>query len=282
MAFISMIFASVILIVLFIGFIALVIAVILDSIWIIRTAMKKKTHVLLQILAILITLPAMWMFVIPVGSVFLLGTSMQMEEEIRFARAENKVYAKKNWHENGFDYKGMHLVRADFLSIPSDAKKIEEGVLITPEENKYYISYVENDNDFDIYTIERISYGKYCDEEQVEEIQEYYRNPDNLIVEVEDWTDNDNKKLDIDVDPEIVLAVRELYDNHGAGLCYGDLDECGASYYFKVHSEDKFFYESVELKEYDGHLVLPWTSSGGSFSAIILPKEMEDYFYERL
>ena len=281
MAFISMVFASVALIVVIIGIAALFIGVILDLIWIIRACMKKKTHILVIIPAVIFTLAGILMFVVPVGGVYSLGKYSTIKEEKHFEQTENKAYVKSSSWVNGFEYKDMMLIPLEDLQIPKSERCTEDGVVITKGDNKYYISYVENDGDFEIYYVEKITHGIFCDEEQYDEILEFYHDTNNLNVTFENWTDDTIIESD-DFDANIVFDIRELYDTHGDGIVYGDYGDVGNRYLIKAVSLDGLMYESVNVEEYNERLVLMWTSGGESFSAIYLPEELENKVREMI
>lgn len=283
MAFISMLFAGFALIVVLIGICLFGIALLLDLICIIRKCCKKKNHIVLIIFTILFNLGGFVLFVLPVGGILLLGSLEQASSERRFKNAEYKAYVEtgQNWRE-GFTYKGLELVQADFLNTPSEKKLTEEGVLSIGESGtKYYISTIKNESGYEIYYMERV--GKlYCDKKDLEAIRQFYYNPDHLTTKINKLTDGETMLISEDFDPAKVFEIRSLYETHGDGICNGTYEEQGAHYQISAYSKDKLQYETVSLCEFENHIVLEWTSGGYGFSAIYLTKELEEYVQSKI
>lgn len=280
MAFISMLFAGAALIFVLIGLFFFGIALILDIICIICAFTKKKAPAAVIVFAIIFNIVGFVMFVLPVGGVFTIGAISQAKEEKHFNSVANKVYVEDNSWTEGFTYNDVELVNVDFLSAPKEEMLTEDGVIITETNNKYYLSIVSNDSGYDIYNIERITHGIFCPKEKYDDIWDYYHDSANLSSKIESFEDGEETRYDLEFDPEIVLKIRALYNNHRDGVCYGDYDDIKNDYYLVAYSKDNLFYESVSIFEYDDHYLLAWTSSGGSFSALYLPEELENQVKE--
>ena len=215
------------------------------------------------------------MFVLPVGGFIILNRLDAIEKQKHFDNTEYKVYVEEGqaWR-NGFEYKGMELINLDFLNSPKKDLLKEEGV-IREDNRNYYISYVHNAGNFEIYYVEIINDGLFCKKEQYEDIKEYYTSANNLKSVITINTDEDSKTYDTDIQLANAIKIRELYDTHGDGLCYGKYTDLEDDFYVKTTSDDGLMYEIANIGEYDGRMILMWTSSGGSFSAIYLTKELE-------
>lgn len=281
MAFIAMMFAGVALIIVLIGLLFFSIALILDVICFIRARKKKKNHIAFVIITVLINIAGFLMFVLPVGGLLFSSKINKYKAEKRFNAAEYKVYVEENekW-ESGFEYKGIELVSIDFLVKPNEEALKEEGVVCEDGKDKHYISYVENSGGFDIYCVERAFHPIFCNKNQVDEIKEYYYNSEHLDSEISSRQKNNGMSVNTDLDPGKVFEIRELYDNHGDGICYGNTDDLGDSYSIVAFSKDGLFYESVSIDEYNGRLLLGRTFNMDSFSAIYLPRDLEEYVRE--
>lgn len=277
MGFIGMFFAGIFLIGAIIGFIFLVIGIILDIVCIVKKKKQEKSNKILVVFAVIFNIIGVLLFVLPVGGIIFVSKMSVWKGEQRLENAQYKVYVDDNEWRNGFEYKGMNLVSLDFVQAPKKEMLTEEGVVIRENGGEpLYISYVDNEGGFEIYDIERITDSTYCDSKQYEDIYEYYHRPENLEKSIEKLED-EWVELGIDYDPSIVFKIREVYDNHKDGLVYGNTDDANGRYVLVVQSKDRLFYESVWIVKWDGRYALESSSTGESFSAYVLPKEIDEY-----
>lgn len=283
MAFISMMFAGVVLIIVIIGFFALLLGGLLDLIWIIRAVFKKKTHIIFKVFAVFISLAGIFMFVLPVAGISLLGKLSQHDANKRFEQAEYKVYLEEGQSLNeGFVYKEKQLVLLENMQAPKSEKLTEEGVLIKPSGEKVYINSVKNEGNFPIYFI--VNYGLlFCNEDQLEEIVAYYHDPAHLTTEISYSVGEEQISKKVDLSGDIVARIRDVYDNHtNEGSCSGMDDEFKYLCIITTYTEDHLYYDLVDLHEYKDRIVLSWTSGGGGETALYLPKELEDEIREKI
>lgn len=281
MAFMGLFIAGLFLIGAIFGFLFLIIGIIFDIVCIVRKKKQKRNRKVLIVFTVIFNVLGVLMFVVPVGGLILFGKISVWKEEKRLENIQYKVYVNDNEWTDGFEYKGMNLVEIGFIQAPKKEMLTEEGVVIRENGgDPLYIRSVDNEGGFDIYNVERFG-RNYCDSKQYDDIYKYYHSPDNLKTSIEKSGD-ERKTLEIDFNPTIVFEIRDVYNNHNNGFVQGNIDDAEGRYVFVVKSKDGLFYESVWIVKYDGKYVLESTSSGESFSAYILPENIEDYLEKLL
>jgi len=240
MAFMSMFVAGIALIILLIGFLNLVVGFILDLIWIIRAACKKKTHILLKIPGVIFTLVGIFLFVVPVLFFGALGALGQAAETKRYDSIETKIFVSDSeWQEDGFDYNGKHLVPIDFLSIGvknSEVNKLEPVGAVVYDNGNYYRFYeIENDGGFHLYSFEKLVEDDYCYEEEVDQIKEYYTTKAEYNVTINHY-EKDSDRLIADpceFDIEKLFEIASYYEKGDADYEM-PLDDKDVDYYIQA------------------------------------------------
>ena len=281
MAFISMLFAMAVFTVVLIGLIVFLIASVLVVVWIVRAARKKKTHIAVKILAVLMSIIGVVLFVLPV-SFFLISSKVS---EIAAARKldsiDNKIYIDDLDDKeclDDFEFNGMNLVRIDFVNFVDvkDKELVAEGAIVFSDNQYYSICAVENEGDFDIYFLQDIGL-EYCEETQLQEIFDYYQNEAELKATI-NFLDNDScfHEHDCDFDKNILFEIRDYYDTKDLDYS-GSVTNVELNYRIEVKSSDGLFSESISLSEIGEDIVLNSVSGGGNMRGITLPEDMADY-----
>lgn len=278
MAFIGLFIMNIILILLIIGFCALLLAILFDIIWFVRSKRKKKTSIFLKILAVINSFCGIFMFIIPVIGLSLLGKWADVKYSQKFNSIEKKAYVNEddNWRE-GFTFDGMELVPTDILNNSPNEKGQMEGALVY-QDNKYYEIYkVENASDFSIYRIEYTS-GFYVNKEELEAIEDFYKNKVHYDTYIKIGHSEDMIKKQVPFDYNLICEIESLYDTEGYNFSSATaLEE--ESYLLVAESEDELVYYSVSLSEIDGKLVLVGTSGNGNMRGITLDDELSEKVY---
>jgi hypothetical protein len=274
MAFISMVFATVVLTIVVIGLIIFLIAAVIDIVWIVRASRKKKTHIAIKILAVLMSIIGFVLFVLPVGYFLIDGMISEIEEKREFDSIETKIYVDD--YVDGFEYKGMNLVRIDFVNIANDEELRTDGALVFGENQYYSICTVDNEGDFDIFVLQG-THLKYCDENQLQAIFNYYHNEAELTASIS-YLDEDSysHEYECDFDKNILFEIRDYYDTKECDYS-GSVTNVELDYRIDLCSSDGLFSESISLVEIGDDIVLRSGSSGGNMSGITLPEDKEDY-----
>ncbi len=279
MAFISMFIVMIGFTVILIGLVFFLIAAVMDIIWVVRSSRKKKTHLAIKILAVIMSIIGFVLFVLPVGYLLINDKVSEIAAARKFNSIENKIYLDDSNDKDfryGFEYTGMNLVRIDFVHILDDKKLTVEGALVY-EDNQYYpICPVKNEGDFDIYVLQGTSY-KYCEENQLQEIFDYYHEEAELastIFFIDDESQFHEYKCDFDKD--ILFEIRGYYDTKEYDYS-GSVSETTRDYRIEVKSSDGLFSESISLAEIGDNIVLEGVSGGGNMRGITLPEDKADY-----
>lgn len=279
MAFVSMFFIMIVFTVVLIGLIIFLIAAIMDIIWIVRSARKKKTHIAVKILAVIMSIVGIGLFVLPVSFILITGKVSEITEARKFDSIENKICLDDlddKEYEDDFEFNGMNLVRIDYVLIIDDDKLEAEGALVTGEYRYYSICRVDNEADFDIYVLQG-THLKYCEESQLQAIFDYYHNEAELAATISYFDDDRNRReCKCDFDKDILFEIRDYYDTKYCDYS-GPISNENLDYRIEVKSSDGLFYESISLHEIGDNIVLGSTFSGGEMTGITLPEDKEDY-----
>lgn len=279
MAFISMFFLMIVYTVVLIGLIFFLIAAVMDIVWIVRSARKKKTHIAVKILAVLMSIVGFVLFVFPVSFILITGKVSEITKARKLESIENKIYPDeqddKEYIED-FEFNGMNLVRIDFVIIQDDKELEMEGALVIGEYRYYSICRVENERDFDIYVLKETNL-KYCEENQLQAIYDYYYQEAELNATISYYgEDRNSQKYECDFDKDILFEIRGYYDTKECDYSGSIVNE-KLSYRIIVESSDGLFYESISLSEIWDDIVLDSVSSGGEMRGITLPEDKEEY-----
>ncbi|NLT11257.1 MAG: hypothetical protein GXY06_02440 [Clostridiaceae bacterium] len=279
MAFISMFFLMIVYTVVLIGLIFFLIAAVMDIVWIVRSARKKKTHIAVKILAVLMSIVGFVLFVFPVSFILITGKVSEITKARKLESIENKIYPDeqddKEYIED-FEFNGMNLVRIDFVIIQDDKELEMEGALVIGEYRYYSICRVENERDFDIYVLKETNL-KYCEENQLQAIYDYYYQEAELNATISYYgEDRNSQKYECDFDKDILFEIRGYYDTKECDYSGSIVNE-KLSYRIIVESSDGLFYESISLSEIGDDIVLDSVSSGGEMRGITLPEDKEEY-----
>lgn len=279
MAFISMLFMMAGLTIVLIGLVVFLIAVVMDMIWIVRSARKKKTHIAIKIFAVVMSIIGFVLFVLPVGFFLITGKLSEIAAEREVKSIENKIYLDdledKEFYDD-FDFNGMNLINIDFLHAVDDEKLSMEGALVLGDNRYYPICAVENEGDFDIYVLEGTGL-KYCEENQLQAIFDYYHNEAELTATIS-FIDDDHysHKYECDFDKNVLFEIRDYYDTKECDYS-GSVSNEERNYRIEMKSSDGLFYKSISLAEIGDDIVLQRTTNGGNMIGIILPEDKADY-----
>lgn len=213
MAFISLLIANLILLVLVIGLISLILAIAFDVIWCIRKKKGKKVGLIHKILAVITSLGGIFLFIVPITIVFVIGGNAKISETKKLSEIEYKV---EDYDLNdGFTMGDKELVILDCNMADNDKCKELVGALYSNknESSDYYeIWSVENDGDFDIYMLKTLN-KMLCVKGEEDDIMSLYENKANLNSKIS-WIDDDSKWHDVEceLDKEIIKSIEKLHE----------------------------------------------------------------------
>lgn len=286
MAFIGLLVANVVLLVLICGLLTLFLGIILDIIWFIRSRMKKKTHIIVKVFAVVTTIGGFFTFVVPIVSVSLLGNMQRAKTEKEFNSIENKVYINDySDMENGFTFNGKEFVKADFLHRQPDAVNMDMvGAIVfdgEEERNEYHaILPIQNDNHYEIYEIERYS-PVYCPKDQYEEIRNFYFYEDDLDTVLTIFGDEDLQKEKCEFDRETLYEIRDYYNTHEIDVEV-EADSIDSQFSIQVNSHDSLFYWDIYLCTKDEMVFLEKSLGGNTRSGMKLDDDKAAYVLQQV
>ena len=278
MAFAGMFIAAVFIVVISIGFGILLVGAILDIIWIIRKALKKKVHVVLKVFAILLTVVGLLVGIGPIVAVAGMAASADMAEKAEIAdfAEDDFVYAEENdeyWNE--FEFHGELYVNVeDMHPQPLHENYVTEpvGAVIELGGGHILIYSIENTMGITILTLERFS-GVFVPEAEADNIIPYYENEAPLYAEMmDDELNTLGAVWNIDSD-----KVRQILDQVGSeGTRYPEdvycIDDGDYDGYIFFYSEDDLICMDTQYAETKDGVVLYYRGY-----ALLLDKEGSEF-----
>lgn len=282
MAFIGLLVANLFLVGLLLGFLALLIGIIVDIIWMVRARKKKKTNLFVRFLAVFFSLAGVCSFVIPLVVIMVIGKMGQASSQKSYDEIQNKVFVTDDdkWSEH-FTFDGQEFVRVEFIR---DYKGTEHeeyvGALVYGEQRYHKIIPIQNQNHYNIYVLEDTDLI-FCPESQVDEIKDFYEDDAELITTVQSFSQDKPGEQEIEFDRHILQEIRGYYQTRDCDYA-GDYDEQDRNFYITIKSVDGLYYEDLSLAQIGDKLVLQSTSSGGHVRGITLDENMAEYVFEQV
>lgn len=263
MAFMAMVFASIFLIVVVIGFFILLVGIILDIIWGVRKHKDKKVPVVLKVFALIFTI---WGVIQGIGPIAVVGISA-LKKSIEYRAEisdipENSIIHVKDDDDSfyqEFDLNGVHYIasRDDTQvihpQISREEYKTEKVGAIVMENGKHYVlNRIKNDLDANIIEM-GTRYDPYVEESKLEEINEYYLNKAPLFCEVSD----SDKKIDT-IDSDRIRNIVNYVQTNGSPYAPYDEEQERFDGYMIFYSYDAVYCISLEYKETDDGLCISY------------------------
>lgn len=283
MGLISMLIASTGLFAVLLGLVLFIIAIVLDIIMIIRGCRKKKIHAALIVFAILFNISGFVLFVLPACGFSVLGQIGHAQKVRQFENIENKLYVDDpDDIGETFEYKGMELTKANFLTTGSILKfENPDGAIVFPSEKYYPIYSLGNEMDFDIYYVDGVSMGVFCNSAQYNDIHDHYMNSDNLTLSATTWADGKVNTLKPDFDPMMVVEIDDVCRD-SLDIVNGNKPDLTAKYFLTVYSKDRLFSRAITILIYQDKILLEMETGGGGFHGVVLTGEYEQYVRDHL
>ena len=258
MAFIAMVFASIFLIVVAIGFFILLIGIILDIIWGVRKYKQKKVSKILIGFAIVLTI---WGVVQGIGPLAVVGVmSLSKKHEYRSEITDLPDDAVVSISDDAdiytsFDFKGVHYVPDEDLhpQVSHDNYKTEKIGAFVYESGKHaVIAKVINDRDENIVELGH-AFNVYVEQSELENINDYYLNKSPLYCEVDKDLESAGKDLVEGIDSDRIRAIRDyVYENgHSTpGFDYDETMEYGYMFFYSY--DDMYCLDWIYCEAEDG------------------------------
>lgn len=265
MAFMGIIFASVVLVVIAIGLGMLFIGIILDIRWWIKKRKQEKVSRILKGFAVVFTV---WGIIQGIGPMAFFGI-MNLSQKIRY-RAEISNLPKEaivhldddGGMDNGIDFKGVHYV-TDYDLHPQEShdniKTIKAGAIVYNGDQHYIIKKIVNDLDTDIFVTNTI-YDPLVPETELSTINDYYHNKAPLYCEVIKDIGSSDKKTIKEIDGIRIRAIRDDIIESGANSTT-DLYEDGKNCYLFFYSFDDIYCVDFNCLETDKGILVQYLSN---------------------
>ncbi len=260
MAFISMVFASIALIVVVIGLAILLIGLILDVIWGVKKRKQKKVPIVLKGFAVVLTI---WGLIQGVGPIAFIGI-MNLKHDIEYRAEVSDLPKEAVVHLDlsydlgkGFDYKGQHYVSDQELHPQSshDNFKTEKvGAIVFDNDNHYIIEKIINDRDFNILQTGTI-YDPYVPGSELNNINDYYKNEAPLYCEVFKDLAEEGKVIMDNIDATKIRAIRDYVQEPGNRLTRDSYEDKDSSYILFYSFDDVYCVDFECIETNDGMIV---------------------------
>ena len=273
MAFISMVFAGAVLVVIAIGFGLLFIGIILDIICAVRKHKQKKNPVILKVFAILLTILGIVQGIGPIVAMWVMFVISQNKyrNEIADIPEENLIHIDSiDECIDSFDFEGVHYVSNDDLhpQISKENFKTEKaGAFIADNESHYIIEKIINDQNFNIVQVERFSHV-YVEQSKVQNVLDYYENESPLYCDINEY-DTDKIKTVEKIDSDRIRKIRDYISENRISK-FNTSDE-GNDGYMIFYSFDDVYFIDFDYKETKEGLVLQYKGD----SALITGEDAE-------
>ena len=219
MAFAAMFIAGVFIVVVLIGLFILLIGIILDIIWGVRKKKKKRTHPVLKVFAVLLTVVGILMGIGPIAGVgaMTLSSKMKYKAEISDLPKDSQIHIDSmDDVMDGFDFKGVHYVSFEGLHPQVSQECFKEnkvGAFITDKNGDHKLIY-SVENTMGISILHLANYTQlYIEESEVDNILDYYVNEAPLFCVS---YDHDEAVTYNDVDSDHVRAIVDLVETKGS------------------------------------------------------------------
>lgn len=258
MAFIAMVFASVFLLVVAIGFFILLIGIILDIIWGVKKHKQRKVSKVFMGFAIVLTI---WGVVQGIGPLAVIGVmSLSKKQEYRSEIKDLPDNALVNiaYEEDiysSFDFKGVHYVPDNDLhpQVSHENYKTEKIGAFVYENGKHtLINKIINDRDENIIKLGNYS-SVYVEQSKLEDIDDYYMNKAPLYCEVDKELETAGIDLVEGIDSDRIRAIRDYVYEKGLdspGFDYDDSMDYG--YLFFYSYDDMYCLDMIYCDSKDG------------------------------
>lgn len=262
MAFMAMAVASIVLIIIAFGLFILLLGIIFDIRCFIKKRKQESVSKVFKGFAIVFTV---WGILQGVGPIVFLG-AMNLKGKIDY-RAELSDIPKDSiiyiHDENGigdsFDLKGVHYVSDGELhpQVSHDNfKTTKAGAIVLDDDNHYIIEKIENDLGVEIYQTGTI-YDPYVPEEELDNINEYYKNKAPIYCEVIEDISKEGRKVIEDVDADRIRKIRDSVEG-GELKSPKDSDKDYKNTYLIFYSFDDIYCMDFSCKETEQGFVVEY------------------------
>ena len=256
MAFISMFFVAIFLIVVGIGLFNLIVGIVLDIIWGVRKKKDKKIYVAHKVFAVILTVLGVLLGIVPLAAlgVFVGVSKYNDYAEIKDIPEEDRVYINSDYSipENGFDFRGDHYVLVSDISPQVSHEQFNETVIGTfiDEYNNHQMIY-SVDNSFGTLALDVQYYsGLYIKESEADRFVSYYENEAPLYCQVVFDPAEYSHNIVENIDSDHVRTLVDKIDNEGYNYSYSEsIDSEGYLYFYSTDDLcciDISFYEGED------------------------------------
>jgi len=267
MIFMSMMFATVVLIILIVGLISLVLGIVLSVIWNKRKKKDQKFHGFLKFLTVLSYINGTVMFILPVMAYFLFSGKEFAENYKAIKEYDHIVAVDSSWKlKDGFEVEGTKYVYADFIS-PTKGYESEKYCVFVLDSNHYYECVrLENSMDESILYCES---DAFVPEDKYDDIKEYYESVE-LSYKIQSFTNGESEgSFKTSLDHKFMTEISKMKSLE-PNIQYTSQDET-KELYITGYSKDYVYYSRINLVYIGDDVVLPIYDETDNLKGYVLP-----------
>jgi len=284
MAFAGMFIGTVALIiivtVLGIGLINLIVGIILDIIWAVKKKNAKKP---LKVFACIFSILGFMGFILPILSVIILSFIVSVQSDIEFNNkmdtfpvhvemGNEYIYSHSSYEIDGVNYVRVQVERMT----PYSDKIVKEPYVAFVSSNKSIVEgyKVANDKNFNLLLVGDNKF--YVEEDQYDDLVNYYTNEVELTNGYVSYTDKDNENRYIT--EEITFDSDEIKKvlDESSGTNY-DYSKANGNLYMEFESKDGLLRKHMYLDITDDGLACSHVSGGGNTRGHLFEQESASF-----
>ena len=281
MAFAAMFIATIVIVIILIGFGLLLIGIILDIIWGVRQHKEKKVYVVHKVFAVILTVVGALAGIGPIAGIGFLTLKEKAEVRAEISDLAEEDLVRVSDLDNvyqEFDFKGVHYVCVEEMSAQTAHDNFvmdKVGAFVMDNGGHRRIYSIRNTLGITILTIERSS-NVFVERSNIDRMFEYYEKEAPLYSEAMPM-DADHSYTTENIDSARARKIRDLISEKGMRFSRDDYDHTDTQGYI-------IFYSTDDMSCFDFHY---YKTSEGLFVSyadygLIVDKDDADYIMSLL